>query len=258
MTGTAGPTLNAVQLAALNIVYAPFRDGGQWPEYGYVDKMLDRRGLEAREVLPTLPASLMRPDPARPSFFLQPHDEVSLTIAGIAHCDGSEADIELFMRALRFFVEVEKQFEPPPTGGGPLQSGSQELMAELGMSPAEAARVYELMTREVGLLGGGGGGPDDWSFELRAEIRRFRGVETFADYLDRRIVPPIHPGLPVSAVIERLEPVVSAFAEELMPRNPVARVWWLIREDALLTTIVGGIAVTLIGAVLIALFRLLT
>lgn len=57
------PKLNDAQLTALNAVYAPFRETGRWPRYGYVDKILDRRGVDAHAVLPTLPPSLMRPDP---------------------------------------------------------------------------------------------------------------------------------------------------------------------------------------------------
>lgn len=139
------PKLSDAQLA-LNAVYAPFRDTEEWPQYSYVDKMLDRRGLDIREVLPTLPPSLMRPDPARPGFFAQPTDELSLTVAGVARCDGSANDIELFMRALRLFVELEEQHEPKPTGGDLPRAGSKELVAKLGMSPMEAARVYEFMT----------------------------------------------------------------------------------------------------------------
>lgn len=250
--------LSDAQLAALNVVYAPFRDSGQWPHYGYIDKMLDRSGLDVREVLPSLPVGLMRPDPARPSFFPQLQDEVALTIAGVAYCDGSDADVELFMQALRFFIEREDQFVPSPIDGDAVRAGSRELVGDLGMSSAEAARVYDLIRREIGLLGSGGGGPEDWSFELRPEIRRFRGVKTFVDYLERRIVPPAFPGLPVAAVVEQLEPVASALADQLIPRNPLARVWWLVREDALLTAIVGGTAAALIVALLFALFRLLT
>lgn len=255
--GNPTPKLSNAQLAALNAVYSPFRDTGEWPRYGYVDKMLDRHGLDAREVLPTLPPSLMRPDPARPGFFAQPADEMSLTVAGVAYCDGSANDIELFMRALRLFVELEERYEPKPTGGELPRAGSKELVAKLGMSPMEAARAYELMTREVGIVGSGGGNAEDWSFELRSEIRRFRGVKTFDDYLRHRIVPPPYPGLPVGAIVEQLEPVVSAFAEQLVPRNPATRLWWLIREDALLTTIVGGVAVALIVALIFAAVRLL-
>ncbi|MEJ7567696.1 MAG: hypothetical protein WKF41_05460 [Gaiellaceae bacterium] len=53
---------------ALNTTYEPFREGGDWPQYAYVDKALDRSGFEIEKVLPTMPAGLMIPDPARPSF----------------------------------------------------------------------------------------------------------------------------------------------------------------------------------------------
>lgn len=249
--------LDNAQLAALNAVYAPFRDTGEWPRYSYVDKVLDRRGLDIREVLPTLPPSLMRPDPGRPGFYAQPSDALSLTVAGVACCEGSSSDIELFMGALRLFVELEDRHEPTPGEGELPRAGSTDLAAQLGMSPVEAERVYELMTREVGLVGSGGGSAQNWSFELRPEIRRFRGIKTFNDYLEHRIVPPPYPGVPVGTIVERLEPTVSAFVEQLVPQNATARLLWRIREDTFLTTIVGGVVAALIVTLILAAVRMI-
>lgn len=161
-------SLSDAQRLALNSTYQPFRVRAEWPQYAYVDKALDRSGFEIETVVQSLPPGLMIPDPARHSFFPQPHDffpqphdELKLTIAGIAACHDSEPDIDVFMRALRLFVELEEDYEPPPSGGEPLRAGSAELVAALGMTNEQVRRAYHLVRNEIGVVGSGGGGPDD-------------------------------------------------------------------------------------------------
>lgn len=71
--------------------------------------------------------------------------------------------------------------------------GTAELINHLGLSEAQTARVYHLTRHEIGVLGGGGGNPDDWQFELTPEVQRFAGVNTIERYLEVRVVPQPYP-----------------------------------------------------------------
>ncbi len=164
---------------ALNLIYEPFRDdGGDWPQQRYVEKALRRQSLSLDSVFDGLPPGLMAPDPAGTHFYVRPDDRIALTIAGMSACSGSKPDIDLFLRALQFFVTLEDSYSPPPTGGEPLNAGTNELVNDLGLTEAEAARVYQLTRYEIGLFGSGGGGPENWQFELTPDIQRFAGVST--------------------------------------------------------------------------------
>jgi len=181
------------QRVALNLVYEPFRDGGDWPQQRYVEKALRRHGLGLDSVFEGMPRGLMAPDPTLTQFYVRPEDPIALTIAGMSGCSGSGADIELFLRSLQFFVSLEDSYSPPPTGGQPLYVGTAELVNDLGLTQAQAARVYRLTRHEIGVLGGGGGNPDNWQFELTPEIQRFAGVTTIERYLEVRVVPQPYP-----------------------------------------------------------------
>jgi hypothetical protein len=177
------------QRVALNLVYEPFRDGGDWPQQRYLEKSLRRHGLSLDSVFEGMPPGLMAPDPAYTHFYVRPDEPIALTIAGMSACTGSQGDIDLFLRALQFFVALEDAYSPPPTGGGPLNAGTTELVNDLGLTEDEAERVYQLTRHEIGMLGSGGGHPDNWQFELTPDIQRFAGVSTIDDYLEERIVP---------------------------------------------------------------------
>jgi hypothetical protein len=244
-------SLSDAQLLALNATYGPFRGRAEWPQYAYVDKVVDRSGVEIEEVLRGLPLGLMIPDPARPSFFPQPHDKLKLTIGGIALCEGSEPDLDLFIRALRFFVELEEGHEPPPSGGGSLRVASSELQAALGISTDQLRRIYHLVSNEIGILGSGGGDPDNWSFEIPARIRRFRGVKTIDDYLERRVVPPAYPeAAAVGLVVERMAPIVDALEQQLAPRHRVLALLAAITAHP----VISGLILIVVGAAVALLF----
>lgn len=50
------------QRVALNLIYEPFKDGGDWPQQRYVEKALRRHGLALDSVFQGMPQGLMAPD----------------------------------------------------------------------------------------------------------------------------------------------------------------------------------------------------
>jgi hypothetical protein len=63
------PVLTDDQRAVLELIYAPFREGGEWPEYQYVERAIYRLlGQDARELLASFPPGLIYPDPSFPDW----------------------------------------------------------------------------------------------------------------------------------------------------------------------------------------------
>jgi hypothetical protein len=205
--------LSSDQLVALNLIYAPFRDGGPWPDQRYVEKALRPRGLTL-DLFKDGPVGLIAPDPARSHFHIRPENTIGLTIAGVSACNGSGDDIDLFLRALQFFVRLEDAYLPPPAGGQPLYAGSNELVNDLGFTFVEAMRVHHLSQYEIGIFGGGGSGDEQWQLELTPDIQRFAGITTIEQYLDVRVVPG--PYRPAALVLEE-QLLASARAQADLP-----------------------------------------
>lgn len=169
-------------------IYAPFAASAEWPKYQYVDKELDAVGVDLTAALEEMPQGLLVPDPRWPGHFLQPGDEMALTVRGLAAV-GAAADIELFVRFLKLVAGRERDFRPSsPTAAEELAVTSAEVAAELGVGELELRKLWAL-TRVEPLLGSGGGHPDDWRYEIRRDVRRYRDVTGVDDYLRLRPDP---------------------------------------------------------------------
>src|SRR5690348_16880606 len=89
-----GPT--ADQRLLLQIVFDAFRKTGNWPNYLYVERMLDSAyELDLLEVGRPILGDLIMFDPYR-----SPASEVLLPISGIACCDGSTEELRVFLGIL--------------------------------------------------------------------------------------------------------------------------------------------------------------
>jgi hypothetical protein len=239
---------------ALQVVYDAFRADGEWPEYAYVDKALDRRGLVAEDALADVPAGLIIPEPGRHGAHLQRHDRIKLTVAGIARCSGSDDDLALFLRVLRFFVRLDEEYDPPRTGSEPLTADSDRLVAELDLSRGEVLRAYRLLEVEPHLVGGGGGNEERWGFEIPARIRRFRDVRSIDEYLVRRPKPP-DPVQGVADVTAALAPFAAALEKNLLPEKRWMRLLVKASEHPFVSAVIGGVIATVVGGLLLAVLR---
>lgn len=181
--------LTADQRSVLDVTYAAFRQEADWPTYQYVDKTLDARGIDLTTTLREFPEGLVRPlgsGGARP----QSGDQVRLTLAGVAQ-GGGLPDVDLFIRVLQWLVEQERAFRPPPSTSEELRLHSSDIRRAVGYAdqpPEEAvARLRLLIEQESRIYSSMGyqESPGQWDLTVSPEIRRFRGVHTFDDYLDR-------------------------------------------------------------------------
>lgn len=173
----------------LDVTYAAFRQEADWPTYQYVDKTLDARGIDLTTTLREFPEGLVRPlgsGGVRP----QAGDQVRLTLAGVAQAGGL-ADVDLFIRVLQWLVEEERAFRPPRSTTEELRLHSSDIPRAIGYAdqpPQEVfARLRLLIEQEFCIYSSMGyqEALGQWDLTVSPEIRRFRGVHTFDDYLDR-------------------------------------------------------------------------
>ncbi len=181
---TSSKPLPAPQIALLSAIYEGLKERGSWPPFQYVDAVLDRQNLDIDQVVDGLPADLSNLTPG--VRHISGDDEVSLTIAGLNHVWTATDDVNNFMTALKEALMNERSYSPSVLGGeeGPTLR-STELAKSFGMSPEALRRLY-LFIRYEPWQGGGGSTADGWECQITRSIRRFRGVETIDDYLEKR------------------------------------------------------------------------
>ncbi len=167
----------------LQTIFDYFHEKAEWPTYSYVDKKLFlEHGLNAKEIAASLPDGFA-------NGFRFENDlgrEAILSIEAIRKCDNSEGDLADFLTTVRFLVERYKKAEED----NPLVT-SADLKNQPGMTDEAVARVGKLLLPETILhifssSTPGSDGYGTWEYRLGREIRRFDGVASIEDYLERR------------------------------------------------------------------------
>jgi hypothetical protein len=172
-----GPT----HVALLNAIYEGLKQRGNWPPFSYVDRVLDRQGLDTEKVIQLLPPDLSSLGPGRVN---NDAEEVSLTIAGLFYCTGAESDLALIFKAIQLATKIEQEHQPTlDPNDRPSMRGDQ--LAAMGADEAAIQRVY-LLIRYEPWTAGSGSGPQGLEIWIGRAVRRFRGVQTIEEYLARR------------------------------------------------------------------------
>lgn len=168
--------------------YEVFRGSGRWPSVEAIDRFVDSHWeLDAFPVIQSLPSSVALID----RMHLREDQPIKLRLAAIATCPNSSADLELFVRALRWLVEHERAFWPSsPHAAEQLRVSSEQFVADMAAEGLELdavalRKVYELASIE-GVTSGGSfdieGESRRWEINLTRAIRPYRRVQTLADY----------------------------------------------------------------------------
>jgi hypothetical protein len=182
---TNNVSLASDQHELLQAVYDRFRADGTWPTFISVDRPMRRaQAMDTGAVVQTIPESLLlrpRPGNHRPNS----DDLLRLTLRGIAACDGSDDDIDHFVRLLRWLAEKEIEFEPVPGAAETMPRVTlAEIRGHLGLTetdPGPLRRLYAMLQLDHWGLGGSGGTPDDWFVNVGPDIWRYRDVQTAED-----------------------------------------------------------------------------
>ncbi len=172
----------------LEIVYDRFHANGAWPEIDDLRWELDQADDDL-----DLPAVALLLDPVFGHASDRGGTAVgSLTIHGVAACEGSQEELDDVLRAAR------QAYQKYRVDGRKAQLTDGDLL-DLGMTSLAVRRTYELMQGLPG-IGGGGGSPADgtWSRQLTADIIYLKKVETVTELLEK--APRTRRFLPAMAV----------------------------------------------------------
>lgn len=175
------------QMRVVQAVYDYFHETGTWPRFGEIDRRLDRgrRRLDAGRIVEGIPGSILQPLGSPPAASLE--YPMRLTLEGVARCAGSDDDVALFLRALRWMARQERQFQPATASeGAGARADSQQFMRGLKIAKRRTLDVQRLgailMVERWGWISGGTSPDQNWSFALSRDVRRFSRVQTLDDY----------------------------------------------------------------------------
>src|SRR5258706_9178352 len=104
--------LTREQLRVVQAVYDRFRELGDWPKFGDIDRQFatGRRRLDARRIIRDVPDAILAP--LGSASWINPDTPLVLGVAGVALCKGSDDDIELFLHGLRWMATQQRRFVP--------------------------------------------------------------------------------------------------------------------------------------------------
>lgn len=182
------------QQTLCRVIYEAFRDSGEWPTYQYVDRKLDRvYNLDVAKVVASVPAGVLRPDPNRAPIPPQPNDRIALTVEGMYRWGGAWGDLDLLLRALRWLVERERNFEPASaTVAEELEVTSEEIRRALTVgtsspAPEDLSRVRVLLSDDQSIYQGMSSSATEWKLVIAPAIRRYRNVYTVEQYIAQKV-----------------------------------------------------------------------
>ncbi|MEV6479370.1 TIGR02391 family protein [Streptomyces sp. NPDC051576] len=182
----------------LNAIWKWFKAENEWPTLDQIDRELYRREGDASFVenaLKEIPKGLVWGiDLVRLSStsFTQP---VQLTLAGVANCDNSAAEVNAFLGLVRLGAGIERDWEPSKSQDAPHQPYlDPEVLKDHAIFDPNLLPTPEVLYRAAPLAlnepwsSGMGFNPADfyWRLSFDRRIRPFAGVQDLADYWQRR------------------------------------------------------------------------
>ncbi len=210
------------------VVRSTFEKNGEWPSRQYVQAVLDQDYyVDLDETLAAAP-----PDHLRTSG-TQRDAKVILTLRGL-YASGADAEVERFVEALRWCVDVVLGFRPSHPGKSEdVRLTSDQFADEWrsrghDVSALDLAKLLEMIKTE-GIFDSLSGEGAQWSMTLSYDrLRRFRDVETVADYL--RLTEPLQspiqpaPQLPaLPAMIDVRVATASQLDSRVADLDPMVR-----------------------------------
>jgi hypothetical protein len=169
----------------------------RWPNYGYVERVLDQQGLRAEQVIASLPSiGSSQWVGGQPSYGLvwfedmkgRPDKRVGLTVAGLAHLpEENQPVVGLVLLAVGIMANMRATAFLDPFGVEEEVIGSSDLARRASrISPDWVKWMPDLFRREPCVWGGEVHVAEDaWLWRLGPALRNFLDVRNLNDYLWR-------------------------------------------------------------------------
>lgn len=175
---------------------------GEWPYFQWVESQLYAQGLDATTAILTCPIVTIGSGPGYYGWIsasgsalstLKPDDTIALTVAGLARLPSAEQYVQRFLAALSLLVEAERPISPHPREiqkptiervhmirflyeRHHMASASSIADFILGQMEREPSTWHCVVQRDEERV---------WIMSLSPLVRRYAGVESVEDYIDR-------------------------------------------------------------------------
>ena len=170
----------------LQQIFNFLRQNSQWPTFGELDKWftLYYPDLDIEEIWKSLPRDLTSYMDLN-----QPQSKAMLTIPAIYRLEDNEETLSIFLTLLQLCVEA---YMSSPASGVTIRS--EEILQRSALDWSMAVRQGGLLlyAESMPRIWKSFGGPNEsghWNCTLDRQIRRFRGVATIEEYLEKRDRP---------------------------------------------------------------------
>jgi hypothetical protein len=178
------PKLNDNQRLYLQTIFDYFREHGEWPTHRYLEHTFyhTHPDLDIEEVVQNLPDGLTSPVDLR-----NDSSKATLNVSSIYQIWGSEKELDTFVHVIELCVDTYFR----SSDGKPRISSNDIAQYNLQWRKMAIRKVGWLLLQELGIWSSFAE-PDvngDWSCEITTDIRRFRGVKTIEQYLEKRDQP---------------------------------------------------------------------
>jgi hypothetical protein len=207
----------------LDVIYDGRMQNAEWPIFQWVEKeLMMEHHLDARSILQGCPRLTIQPAgigrygwiaSTNPQPLHQlPGDTLSISIGGLRILPQANRVVEIFLAVLAYLVERERQSTPTPTTVAISTVTSEETLnhlASLGwqLEDSVLSFVGKILTQEPSTWNCGIQISEDGSWSARPDsfLRRYEGVRTGREYLER-LIDQISPLSIATNTAERHEP----------------------------------------------------
>jgi len=165
----------------LQTIFDYFRGNLKWPTRRYLEQwfFLANPNLDIEEVIQSLPSGF-----TNPVNFGIVDSKATLTVSAIYQIWGSVQELSAFIQVVEYFVNM---YYHSPDGKPRISSNDIAQINQLWHEWA-IRKVGLLLQQETDVCSNFTGPNDDgsWSCEISPAIRRFRGVKTIEEYLEKK------------------------------------------------------------------------
>ncbi len=180
--------LHEQQRLYIQTIFEYFRnsENAAWPTFRAIEQEFRRidRSLDIAEISKDLPYGFAKSFASDRKL----DEQAVLSLTAIRECKNSEEDLENFIKAIRFFADIyfnAMNDDPVVTG--------EDLFNQLDMPKSDILRVGKIFELETALYIASGlysvNGFVSWQYTLSREIRKFDGVRSIDEYLEKRDNP---------------------------------------------------------------------
>jgi hypothetical protein len=168
----------------LQTIFDYFRGLGEWPTHRYLEQrfFLMHPNLDIVEVVQSLPSGFTNPVNLGIA-----DSKATLTVSAIYQIWGSAQELDDYIQVIELCVSTYFH-----SSDGKPRITSKDIAQIYPLWHEWAIRKVGLLLEQETLIWSSIAGPDNeggWSCEIKPDVRRFRGVKTIDQYLDKRDQP---------------------------------------------------------------------